>query len=111
MQEIVQRINLCLPSAKKGLPFNIIPIYVRNSLEDKSMLFTYSYLMQRKKIETWVASPESRKYFGIKTTTFLQRIEKNYPLIKSTVKDFFFMGLAIKIAVSVSWWVTPMNLR
>ena len=39
---------------------NTLLMYVRDSLEDKSVLFTDFYLIEGKKIEEWLVSPASR---------------------------------------------------
>ena len=38
---------------------------VRDTLVDRSMLFTHLYLMLGKKIEAWFLSPATREYFGV----------------------------------------------
>ena len=35
------------------------------------MLFTYLYIMQGEKIETWFVLQASREYFGVESTAFL----------------------------------------
>ena len=45
---------------------------VRDSLVDRSMLFTHLHLMQGEKIEAWFVSPASREYFGVESTAFLE---------------------------------------
>ena len=41
-----------------------LPSYVRDSLHDKHLLFTYFHLMQEK-IEIWFASLVNREYHGV----------------------------------------------
>ena len=82
-------------------------LYVRDSLENKS--FVYSFLFYvKKKIETWVASPS--KSFGMKPTIILSTNWQKHPLVKWTAKYVFFIGVAIKIAVVVSWHTTSVSL-
>ena len=57
---------------------------------DKSFPFTQFYLIQEKKIS-------------------VKKLKKS-PLVKWTAKYVFLIGVAIKIAVSVSWWTTPVSL-
>ena len=47
-----------------------LPLYVRDSLEDKAMLFTH-IILSKEKIETYFVSPASREYFVIEPTAFL----------------------------------------
>ena len=57
--------------------------------------------LQGEKIEAWFVSPASREYFGVESTNFLSanKFTKNFPTGKM---NFFFIGEAIKIAVSFS---------
>ena len=48
-----------------------LPASVRNSLEDKYMLFNHFYITQEQELEAWFVSPESRKYFDVKPTTIM----------------------------------------
>ena len=70
--------------------WSTLPSYVRDSLHDKYLLFTYFYLMQEK-IETWFASLVNREYHGVKLTTFLwKNWQKNCAVVKWTAKHVFF---------------------
>ena len=60
--------------------------------------------MQGEKIEAWFVSPASREYFGVESTIFCltTNSQKIYPLVRRTANYAFFIGEAIKIAVSFS---------
>ena len=84
------------------LMVNITFIYMGCSLEEKSIMFTYSYLMQGKKMETRFVSPASINYFGIFCHFSVNKFTKKHLLVKYAVKYVFFTSLAMKIAVAVS---------
>ena len=64
-----------------------LPLYVRDCLENKSMLFTHFYLMRRKKYKIWFVSLASRECFVIKPTTFLSTFwQKKYLLVMWNVR-------------------------
>ena len=60
--------------------------------------------MQGEKLEASFVSPASREYFGGKSSTFClpTNSQKIFPLVRWTAKYGFFIGEAIKIAVSFS---------
>ena len=60
--------------------------------------------MQGEKTEAWFVSPAGRKYFAVESTTFLyaKKFTKNLPTGKVNCLICFFIGEAIKIAVSFS---------
>ena len=61
--------------------------------------------MQEEKIEAWFISPACREYFVVESTTILyaNKFTKNLLTGKmDTAKYVFFIGEAIKIAVSFS---------
>ena len=82
-----------------------LPLY--DLLEDKSMLFTYFYFMQGKK---WKPGLYLQQKENIKPTTFLSTNWQKTPLGKMNCKICFFVGIAIKIAVVVSWCTTPVSV-
>ena len=63
-----------------------IAISVRNSLEDKSMLFNQLYLTQGHKLEAWFVLSESREYFSVEPKISCQQIDKK---VFATTKYFF----------------------
>ena len=61
--------------------------------------------MLGEKIEVWFLSPASRGHFGVESTAFLSasKFSKEiYLLVRWTAKYVFFIGEAMKIAVSFS---------
>ena len=61
--------------------------------------------MQGEKIEAWFVSPASREYFGVKSTAFLSAnkfTKKSTHWYDELLNMFFFIGEAIKTAVSFS---------
>ena len=76
------------------------------------MLSTHFHIIKGKKLETSLVSSANRKYFDVDPTTFLSANwhKKNYALVIWTATYVFvFIGLTVKIAVSMKWWRTSVS--
>ena len=64
-ESMYYKVPSCLKLVYKLFVSVTIAISVRNSLEDKSMLFNQLYLTQGHKLEAWFVLSESREYFSV----------------------------------------------
>ena len=86
-----------------------LPLY--NLIEDKSMLLTHFYFVQEKKWKPGLYLQQEENILVLNLQPFCQQIDKKGPFGKMNCKICFFVGIAMKIAVAISWCTTPVSLH
>ena len=90
-----------------------LTLYIKDSLEDKSMLFTNFYLMQGKNRNlACISSKQVPNTLAWNPQNLCQQIDKKNTLEWNKLLNmfFFFISAATKIAVIVSWRTAPVPL-
>ena len=136
MYKIVQRINLCLPPPKSyffpfqfskeenilGYSFESYQGFSFSYRESRKRMVNTLLMVQRinlccllifilckKKIKPGLYLQQA-DILALNPQRFCQKIVKKIPFGKMNCLICFFIGVAIKIAVSVSWCTTPVSL-
>ena len=75
------------------------------------MMFTHFYLLQGKKQKSGLYLQQAENILTFNRQLFCQQIDKRKLLTsKMNCLIIFFIGLALKIAISVNWCTTRVSL-
>ena len=118
MLVLSNRINLCLFSVKRpSLPFKFDPEEnILGQFFASYQGFPYSHKQSMKRMVNTLLMVQrinlccSLIFILYKKKNFCQKIVKKKSLWYNELLNMFFLGVAIEIAVLVSWYTTPVSL-